>query len=77
MLKLETLMENAVDKNFDKLEIWTLRNVFALGRGKGQDEGLAEWVRLGHYEVCSMGRWWTVVFGGSRRTGLMELTRRT
>jgi len=50
-------MENAVDKNFDKLEIWTLRNVFALGRGKGQDEGLAEWVRLGHYEVCSIGRW--------------------
>ncbi|KAI4923485.1 hypothetical protein J4E85_008523 [Alternaria conjuncta] len=50
VLKLETLMENAVDKNFDKLEIWTLRNVFALGRGKGQDEGPAEWVRLGHYE---------------------------
>jgi hypothetical protein len=34
-------MENAVDKNFDKLEIWTLRNVFAL-------------VRLGHYEVCML-----------------------
>ncbi|KAL1800908.1 hypothetical protein ACET3X_001250 [Alternaria dauci] len=50
VLKLETLMENAVDKNFDKLEIWTLRNVFALGRGKGGDEGLGEWVRLGHYE---------------------------
>lgn len=45
-------MENAVDKNFDKLEIWTLRNVFALGRGKGEDEGLGDWVRLGHYEVC-------------------------
>ena len=41
-----------MDKNFDKLEIWTLRNVFALGRGKGGDEGLGEWVRLGHYEVC-------------------------
>jgi len=52
VLKLETLMENAVDKNFDKLEIWTLRNVFALGRGKGGDEGLGDWVRLGHYEVC-------------------------
>ncbi|EMD58671.1 hypothetical protein COCSADRAFT_103297 [Bipolaris sorokiniana ND90Pr] len=50
VLKLETLMENAVDKNFDKLEIWTLRNVFALGRGKGEDEGLGDWVRLGHYE---------------------------
>ncbi|USP80306.1 uncharacterized protein yc1106_07580 [Curvularia clavata] len=50
VLKLETLMENAVDKNFDKLEIWTLRNIFALGRGKGEDEGLGDWVRLGHYE---------------------------
>lgn len=53
-MKLETLMENAVDKNFDKLEIWTLRNVFALGRGKGGEEGLGEWVRLGHYEVCML-----------------------
>lgn len=49
MLKLETLMENAVDKNFDKLEIWTLRNVLCLPRG---EEELARWVRLGHYEVC-------------------------
>ena len=45
-------MENAVDKNFDKLEIWVLRNVFALGRGKGEEGELANWVRLGHYEVC-------------------------
>ncbi|KAJ4376642.1 hypothetical protein N0V86_006758 [Didymella sp. IMI 355093] len=47
VLKLETLMENAVDKNFDKLEIWTLRNVLCLPRG---EEELARWVRLGHYE---------------------------
>ncbi|KAF1833111.1 Mis12 domain-containing protein [Decorospora gaudefroyi] len=47
VLKLETLMENAVDKNFDKLEIWTLRNVLCLGRG---EEDLASWVRLGGYE---------------------------
>jgi kinetochore protein Mis12/MTW1 len=46
VLKLETLMENAVDKNFDKLEIWTLRNVLCLPRG---EEELARWVRLGHY----------------------------
>lgn len=39
-------MENAVDKNFDKLEIWTLRNVLCLPRG---EEELASWVRLGHY----------------------------
>ncbi|KAF2119912.1 Mis12 protein-domain-containing protein, partial [Lophiotrema nucula] len=44
ILKLETLMEGAVDKNFDRLEIWTLRNVLCLP----QDVG--EWVRLGHYE---------------------------
>jgi kinetochore protein Mis12/MTW1 len=48
VLKLETLMENAVDKNFDRLEIWTLRNVLCLPRG---EEELANWVRLGHYEV--------------------------
>ncbi|CBX99682.1 hypothetical protein LEMA_P089210.1 [Plenodomus lingam JN3] len=47
VLKLETLMENAVDKNFDKLEIWTLRNVLCLPRG---EEELASWVRLGGYE---------------------------
>ncbi|KAF1844370.1 uncharacterized protein K460DRAFT_317867 [Cucurbitaria berberidis CBS 394.84] len=47
VLKLETLMENAVDKNFDRLEIWTLRNVLCLPRG---EEELARWVRLGHYE---------------------------
>ncbi|KAF2274625.1 uncharacterized protein EI97DRAFT_381053, partial [Westerdykella ornata] len=57
VLKLETLVENAVDKNFDKLEIWTLRNVFSLGRGTGtaagEDGGLGEWIRLGHYDGIS------------------------
>ena len=52
MLKLETLMENAVDKNFDKLEIWTLRNVLCLPRGEAE---LARWVRLGHYEGVQEG----------------------
>ncbi|KAF2827985.1 Mis12 domain-containing protein [Ophiobolus disseminans] len=47
VLKLETLMENAVDKNFDRFEIWTLRNVLCLPRG---EEELGRWVRLGHYE---------------------------
>lgn len=51
VLKLETLMENAVDKNFDKLEIWTLRNVLCLPRG---EEELASWVRLEGYEVCGV-----------------------
>jgi hypothetical protein len=41
-------MENAVDKNFDRLEIWTLRNVLCLPRG---EEELVRWMRLGGYEV--------------------------
>ncbi|KAF2265133.1 hypothetical protein CC78DRAFT_532578 [Lojkania enalia] len=42
--KFETLMMGALDKNFDRLEIWTLRNVLCL------PEDVGEWVRLGHYE---------------------------
>ena len=44
--KLETLMIDAVDKNFDRLEIWTLRNVLCLPR----EEGFEGWVRLAHYD---------------------------
>lgn len=44
--QLETLLESNVDKNFDKLEIYVLRNVLHV------DEELVPWVRLGHYEVC-------------------------
>jgi kinetochore protein Mis12/MTW1 len=47
---LETLMINAIDKNFDRLEIWTLRNVLTLGNMPG-DEELGRWIRLGHYQV--------------------------
>lgn len=47
MHQLETLLESNVDKNFDKLEIYVLRNVLHV------DEALVPWVRLGHYEVCS------------------------
>jgi len=43
---LETLLEANVDKNFDKLEIYVLRNVLTV------PEELVPWVRLGHYEVC-------------------------
>jgi kinetochore protein Mis12/MTW1 len=44
--KLETLMIDAVDRNFDRLEIWTLRNVLCLPR----EDGFENWVRLKHYE---------------------------
>jgi kinetochore protein Mis12/MTW1 len=42
---LETLLESTVDRNFDKLEIFVLRNILTV------PEGLRDWVRLGHYEV--------------------------
>ncbi|KAI9660498.1 MAG: hypothetical protein M1821_009848 [Bathelium mastoideum] len=41
--QLETLLEATVDKNFDKLEIWALRNVLTV------PDDLAPWVRLEHY----------------------------
>ncbi|KAJ4291977.1 hypothetical protein N0V90_009875 [Kalmusia sp. IMI 367209] len=44
--KLETLISSALEKNLDRLEIWTLRNVLCLPR----EEGIENWVRLGHYE---------------------------
>jgi kinetochore protein Mis12/MTW1 len=44
--KLETLLESTVDKNFDKFEIYVLRNILSV------PEELAGWIRLSHYEVC-------------------------
>ncbi|EKG12443.1 Centromere protein Mis12 [Macrophomina phaseolina MS6] len=41
--QLETLLEATVDKNFDKLEIYLLRNVLTV------PEELVPWVRLPHY----------------------------
>jgi Mis12 protein len=43
--QLETLFEATVDKAFDKLEIYVLRNILTV------PEDLLGWVRLGHYEV--------------------------
>ena len=43
--KFETLLEAAVDKNFDKFEIYVLRSILSV------PEDLARWVRLSHYEV--------------------------
>lgn len=44
--QLETLLESTVDKNFDKFEIYVLRNILSV------PEELAGWIRLTHYEVC-------------------------
>lgn len=43
--QLETLLQSTVDRNFDKLEIYVLRNVLSV------PADLIAWVRLKHYEV--------------------------
>ena len=45
--KLETLLESTVDKNFDRFEIYVLRNILSV------PADLAGWIRLSHYEVCN------------------------
>jgi len=44
--KLETLLNSTVDKNFDKLEIYVLRNILSV------PADLERWIRLSHYTVC-------------------------
>lgn len=44
--KLETLLESLVDKNFDKFELYSLRNIFTLPHDL-VEEG---WIRLQHQE---------------------------
>jgi kinetochore protein Mis12/MTW1 len=43
--KLETLLNSTVDKNFDKFEIYVLRNILSV------PADVAKWVRLSHYEA--------------------------
>ncbi|EXJ61762.1 hypothetical protein A1O7_02192 [Cladophialophora yegresii CBS 114405] len=45
--KLETLLYSTVDKNFDKFEIYVLRNIMSV------PAELVNWVRLSHYENLS------------------------
>ncbi|KAI4209276.1 MAG: hypothetical protein LQ351_007776 [Letrouitia transgressa] len=46
--QLETLLESTVDRNFDKFEIYTLRNIFTV------PDGLAPHIRLSHYEGLNL-----------------------
>ncbi|KAK3065519.1 hypothetical protein LTS18_006230 [Coniosporium uncinatum] len=46
--KLETLLEANIDRNFDKLEIYVLRNVLCV------PDDLVRWVRLAHYDNLSL-----------------------
>lgn len=43
--KLETLLESSVDRNFDKFEIYLLRNILSV------KAGLEKWVVLDHHQV--------------------------
>ncbi|KAK3117825.1 hypothetical protein LTR53_000374 [Teratosphaeriaceae sp. CCFEE 6253] len=49
-VQLESLLNATVDRDFDKFEIYTLRNILALGHDEEEARELAEWVRLEHYE---------------------------
>lgn len=49
VVQLESLLNATVDKDFDKFEIYTLRNILAVGHEEGA-RGLASWVQLGHYK---------------------------
>jgi kinetochore protein Mis12/MTW1 len=51
IVKLQTLLDSTIDKNFDKLEIYTLRNLLTVSNAK-EDEGLESWIVLDHYKVC-------------------------
>ncbi|QIW96267.1 hypothetical protein AMS68_001785 [Peltaster fructicola] len=48
IMQLESLLNAIVDKDFDKLEIYTLRNILAVGHA--DDSDLARWIRLEHYQ---------------------------
>ncbi|KAE8451199.1 hypothetical protein EG329_004363 [Mollisiaceae sp. DMI_Dod_QoI] len=45
--QLETLLEAKIDKNFDRLEIYALRNILSV------PPEVRDWVRLSHYEGLS------------------------
>lgn len=54
IVKLESLLNSTIDKTFDKLEIYTLRNLLTVSNVK-EDEGLEDWIMLDHYRVCMHG----------------------
>ena len=53
IVALETLLNATVDKDFDKFEIYTLRNILAVGH---KEENLAPWVQLDHYKNLDLRR---------------------
>lgn len=53
IVQLESLLNATVDKDFDKFEIYTLRNILAVGH---EEEQLAGWVQLDHYKNLDLSR---------------------
>lgn len=47
IVQLESLLNATVDRDFDKFEIYVLRNILAVSHA---EEGLEDWVRLDHYK---------------------------
>ncbi|KAK3717003.1 hypothetical protein LTR37_006058 [Vermiconidia calcicola] len=53
IVQLESLLNATVDKDFDKFEIYTLRNILSVGH---HEEELAPWVQLEHYKNLDISR---------------------
>ena len=53
IVQLESLLNATIDKDFDKFEIFTLRNILAVGH---EEEDLASWVQLDHYKNLELSR---------------------
>jgi kinetochore protein Mis12/MTW1 len=53
IVQLESLLNATVDKDFDKFEIYTLRNILAVGH---EEEQLAGWVQLDHYKNLDLSK---------------------
>ena len=53
IIQLESLLNATVDKDFDKFEIYTLRNILAVGHEDEAGE-LANWMQLDHYKNLNL-----------------------
>ncbi|EMC92265.1 hypothetical protein BAUCODRAFT_283867 [Baudoinia panamericana UAMH 10762] len=53
IVQLESLLNATVDRDFDKFEIYTLRNIMAIGH-EDEARDLAQWVRLEHYKQLDL-----------------------
>ncbi|KAK5116451.1 hypothetical protein LTR62_007999 [Meristemomyces frigidus] len=54
-VQLESLLNSTVDRDFDKFEIYTLRNIIALGH-EDEAKDLANWIQLEHYKHLNVAQ---------------------